>query len=81
MQPLLTFLAELKKRKIHFALEHNSEEAIMVLVAVPGERWEIEFFPDGTLEVEIFGSAAEVSSGARAQELVQQLLASESQGD
>jgi hypothetical protein len=79
MQTLLTFLSELEKRKVHFTLEHNSAEAIMVLVAVPGERWEIEFFSDGTLEVEIFSAGTGVFSGARAQELVQQLLARESQ--
>ncbi len=28
----------------------------MVQVAVPGERWEIEFFPDHTPEVEVFRS-------------------------
>ncbi len=26
----------------------------MVEVAVPGERWEVEFFRDGTVEVEVF---------------------------
>ena len=29
----------------------------MVTVAVPGERWEIEFINDGTVEVERFESA------------------------
>lgn len=28
----------------------------MVLVAVPGERWEVEFFPDQPPEVEVFRS-------------------------
>jgi hypothetical protein len=79
MQPLLTFLSELEERKVHFTLEHNRAEAIMVLVAVPGERWEIEFFSDGTLEVEIFSAGTGVISDARAQELLQQLLARESQ--
>ena len=26
----------------------------MVLLAVPGERWEVEFFADGSVEVEVF---------------------------
>ena len=28
----------------------------MVEIAVPGERWEVEFFADGTVEVERFVS-------------------------
>jgi hypothetical protein len=31
-------------------------EALMILLAVPGERWEVEFFDDGRLEVEKFVS-------------------------
>ncbi len=26
----------------------------MVLIAVPGERWKVEFFADGNVEVEVF---------------------------
>lgn len=29
----------------------------MVEVAVPGERWEVEFFADGEVAVEVFRSA------------------------
>jgi hypothetical protein len=32
----------------------------MVLVAIPGERWEIEFFQDGKVEIEIFGSSGKI---------------------
>jgi hypothetical protein len=32
------------------------DEALMMSVAVPGERWEIEFFDDGTIELERFVS-------------------------
>jgi hypothetical protein len=35
----------------------------MVEVAVPGERWEIEFFADGHLEVEVFGKSEGVIGG------------------
>ena len=28
----------------------------MVAIAVPGERWEVEFFADGHVEVEIFAA-------------------------
>ena len=39
MNKLLTFLTDLEKRKIHYNLEHNRDDFIMVNVAVPGERW------------------------------------------
>jgi len=32
----------------------------MVLVAAPGERWEIEFLADGSVEVEKFTSNGEI---------------------
>ena len=36
------------------------DDAIMVLVTVPGERWEIEFLGDGSVEVERFLSNGEI---------------------
>ena len=54
MKKLLKFLTDLEKRKIHYQLEHNRDEFIMVYVAIPGERWEVEFSADGEVEIEIF---------------------------
>ena len=54
LQKLLDFLIKLDEKKIHYTLAHHREEAIMVFVAVPGERWEIEFFADEHVEIEIF---------------------------
>jgi hypothetical protein len=51
-----TFLRRLEEGRIHFTLTSVREGAVMVQVAVPGERWEIEFFPDHTPEVEVFRS-------------------------
>jgi len=61
METLLAFLVNLEERKISYRLEHNREDSIMALIAVPGERWEVEFFADGKIEVEVFGN----SSGVR----------------
>lgn len=55
-QSLLDVLGELEQRKIHFALEWNRPDAIMITVRVPGEYWEVEFFADGAIEVEVFVS-------------------------
>ena len=47
----------------------------MVLVAVPGERWEVEFFADGEIEVEIFRSTESgVVGGDEAQASLRHLL-------
>jgi hypothetical protein len=32
----------------------------MVLIAVPGERWEVEFFVDAHVEVEVFRSSGHI---------------------
>jgi hypothetical protein len=57
---LLGFLNDLEERNLHYTLAHHRDEAVMVLVAVPGERWEIEFLSDGSVEVERFSSIGEI---------------------
>ena len=57
---LVSFLQNLEQQKIVYTLAHNRDEAIMVIVAVPGERWEIEFLSDGSVEVEKFISNGEI---------------------
>ena len=60
MENLLSFLARLKEAKIHYSLKHSRDKAIMVLISVPGEHWEIEFLADGSVEIEIFKSDGEI---------------------
>ncbi len=59
---LVGFLSQLEHQNIHYTLAHHRDEAIMVLVAIPGERWEIEFFNDGLVEVERFISRGNLVS-------------------
>ena len=66
LQKLLDFLVGLDNSKIHYRLECNRHEAVMVHVAVPSERWEIEYFADGHVEVETFKSAPEGMKGEEA---------------
>jgi len=70
MQKLLDFLSQLESKKIYYTLTKIREEAIMVQVTVPGQRWEIEFFSDGEIEVEIFSK----SSGVQGEDLLKQLF-------
>lgn len=64
-----TFLKHLTDAHIHYTLATHREEAIMVLVSVPGERWEIEFCSDGTVEVERFVSNGAIAGAEAFQEL------------
>lgn len=57
----IAFLDKLGQQDISYTLSHNRAEALMVLVAVPGERWEIEFLSDGSVEIEKFISTGEIS--------------------
>lgn len=59
-EKLLTLLNKLEQEKVSYTLAHHRDEAIMVTVAVPGERWEVEFLNDGSVEVEKFISHGEI---------------------
>jgi len=53
----------------------------MVEVHVPGARWEVEFFADGHVEVEVFKSAGGVLRHAEAESALQQLLDEDDQAE
>jgi hypothetical protein len=57
---LMGFLDRLEQRGIPYTLAHHREDALMVMVAVPGERWEVEFLGDGSVEVERFISSGDI---------------------
>ncbi len=66
LQKLLDFLSDLDERKISHRLSQVRPEAIMVEIAVSGERWEVEFFADGHVEVEVFGPSPGIVGGEEA---------------
>ena len=59
MKKLIDFLERLEEKKIYYKL-NKVRDAIMVEVVIPGERWEVEFFADGNVEIEKFISNAEI---------------------
>jgi hypothetical protein len=73
MEKLTRFIAELEARSLHYDLGSHREGAIMVKVAVPGQRWEVEFFASGEVEVEVFESA-----GMLPEDSIERLLAENS---
>ncbi|KAF5044828.1 hypothetical protein [Proteiniclasticum sp. QWL-01] len=59
MNDLIDFLDKLDEKKIYYRL-NKVRDSIMVEIAVPGERWEVEFFADGEILVERFLSKGEI---------------------
>ena len=59
MNSLLSFLEELEKRKIYYRL-NKIRDSVLVEIAVPGERWEVEFFNDEHVEIEKFVSCGKI---------------------
>lgn len=60
IKDFIAFLNKLEENDIFYKLNKVRNEAIMVEVAVPGQRWEIEFLEDGTVDIEKFVSNKDV---------------------
>jgi uncharacterized protein (UPF0128 family) len=54
----------LEARKIPFTLATFRDGAVTASCTVPGERWEIEIFEDGSVEFEVFHTAVEITGEA-----------------
>ena len=62
IKPLITFLETLEERGIYYKLD-KIRDSILVEVTVPGQRWEIEFMNDGSIEIEKFLSDGTIFDG------------------
>lgn len=71
---LTTFLKQLEHGHIYYTLASHRDDAIMVYVTVPGERWEIEFLGDGSVEVERFISHGELGGEEALADLLTQYV-------
>ena len=56
---LMDFLDKLEESKIYYRL-NRIREGILVEIVVPGERWEVEFMPEGEVVIEKFKSDSEM---------------------
>ncbi len=66
IKELISFLNELEERNIFYKIAKHREDAIMIEVVVPGERWEIELVTyesenECQVEIERFRSDGEIS--------------------
>ncbi|USU04756.1 hypothetical protein NF699_17245 [Sphingomonadaceae bacterium OTU29LAMAA1] len=64
------FLSQLDASRTHYSLTSVREGAVMVHVALPGERWEVEFFADREPEVEVFRSDGTIGGQEKVAELL-----------
>lgn len=69
IKKILSFLDQLKKAKIYHSVHSTRDEAISVDVSVPGERWEIDFLEDGSIDVEVFKSDGTIHDKSKLTEL------------
>lgn len=53
---LFTIVAALQQAGISFSIETTRDDALTVVAAVPGQRWEIDVHNDGEIDFEIFQS-------------------------
>ena len=63
MQRLIDFLNKLEDNHIYYRL-NKVRDAILVEIAIPGERWEVEFLRSGEIEVEKFISNGELCNAS-----------------
>jgi len=56
----LLFLDELERRKIAYDIVHVRSDTLMAQLYVPGQRWEVEFYADGRIELEVFQGSSGV---------------------
>ena len=63
------FIRELEATRTYFSLASVREGAVMVEVALVDERWEIEFFDDRPLQIEIYRSDGTVFGPDKLSEL------------
>ncbi len=66
---LSSFLTRLEAAKISFQVARNRYDAVSVVVAVPGQRWEVDFLDDGDIEVERFVSSGQIDDESALDEL------------
>jgi hypothetical protein len=69
---MLALLNRLREAKIAFGLRQSRDEAIMIYVNVPGQRWEVEFVDYGDevhVEIERFVSNGHIDDESALEEL------------
>jgi hypothetical protein len=69
---ILNVVDRLNEAKIYWILRCTRADAISIDIAVPGQRWEIDFLSDGTIDIEIFRSDGSIFDDSKLSELFEQ---------
>ncbi len=69
LERILVVLRRLRDSHIHYRLRHSQDDAISIDVDVPGERWEVDFFENGDVYIEVFRSDGKIDNEKRLEEL------------
>jgi hypothetical protein len=56
----LAFVQRLEQAKIAYFIKHSRPTALTVTIDIPGERWEVDFLDDGSVDVERFVSNGKI---------------------
>lgn len=72
LENLISFLNKLDELKIYYRL-NKIRDSILVEVPIPGQRWEIEFMPDGSMEIEKFITEGVIHDGTEVDKLFTEL--------
>jgi len=78
---MIVFLNRLDEANIRYTMRHSRDDAVMVNINVPGERWEVEYLADGDIEVEVFRSNGDIREESAVEELFSHLEEDESSDD
>jgi hypothetical protein len=62
VEALLDFLRRLDDAGIHYSLGSYRESVNVHVTASANERWEVEFFADGSVEIERFSRTGDIES-------------------
>lgn len=63
LEDVLQFCNALNERRASYKVSVDRPEAIRVTLDVPGERWEIDFFSGGDIELERYVGQGVVRAG------------------
>ena len=69
LKKILNFLERLEQASIYYELSLGTYETLRVTIHVPGEIWEVDFYPNGEVYVEIFKSNGEIYGESRLEDL------------
>lgn len=69
IQQITSFAERLEEAGIAYRVDIIRDNSVLFHIAVPGERWEVEFLTDGSVEVETFHTTGDIAGEEKLAEL------------